>query len=693
MIHKLTFKVCVLFIIAVTRFRFPRNESLSSVLRRRYGDGLIKLTRKFERVNKKLRKSELDLSFLHKCDELLLFPNFLNFKVSNSNLKNSPSYDACRRLLLTEEIKYKERKITSLSIELQTIKDDLQINLNFIDYTHVTSCISQITDKYIDEHRTIQDKKLYHLIEKNGSYHNDPSKVIHNFSNYTLTPKEKSLLVKGLNYSINPGKLNYGDYCAEFEQLFVDVRNHAGLSHYNLDIVRSKFKDLALSSFNEHNKNPNKFSNLNKNEFDCLKNLANNNDIIIQKSDKGNAIVILNRSDYVERINEMLSDTSKFEKSNLNNNNILRHLSNVRKSFKFTLDNLLKAKKITQQTYFKLDPIGCKPGILYGLGKVHKSLVNGIPKFRPILSAIGSPFYGLSKFLVPILGPIAYGPYTILNSFSFNKEIQKQDHTFFMGSLDVDALFTSIPLEETINICLDELYKNETLVSNFTKSELKTLLELATKNALFIFDNKYFHQIDGVAMGSPLGPCLANIFMNFYEKIWLDNCPEDIRPIFYRRYVDDIFILCKSEDHLIKFKEYLNSKHPNINFTHEFEEDGKLPFLDMIINRNHGYIQTSVYRKPTFTGVYTHFHSFLPSAYKFGLLSTLLFRYFSLCLSFKLFHLEVLEFKRIFQRNGYPLSIINGAIFKFLNKIFVSKVLIHTVPKREYVITLPYLGP
>ena len=248
-------------------------------------------------------------------------------------------------------------------------------------------------------------------------------------------------------------------------------------------------------------------------------------------------------------------------------------------------------------------------------------------------------------------------------------------------------------MEETINICLDELYKNETLVSNFTKSELKTLLELATKNALFIFDNKYFHQIDGVAMGSPLGPCLANIFMNFYEKIWLDNCPEDIRPIFYRRYVDDIFILCKSEDHLIKFKEYLNSKHRNINFTHEFEEDGKLPFLDMIINRNHGCIQTSVYRKPTFTGVYTHFHSFLPSAYKFGLLSTLLFRYFSLCSSFKLFHLEVLEFKRIFQRNGYPLSIINGAIFKFLNKIFVSKVLIHTVPKREYVITLPYLGP
>ena len=85
--------------------------------------------------------------------------------------------------------------------------------------------------------------------------------------------------------------------------------------------------------------------------------------------------------------------------------------------------------------------------------------------------------------------------------------------------------------------------------------------------------------------------------------------------------------------------------------------DGKMHFLDNLIDRKGGKFITRVYRKPTFTGVYTHYESFLPSVYKFGLLLTLLFRYFSICSSFTLFHLEVIEFKNIFLKNGYPSNI------------------------------------
>lgn len=157
--------------------------------------------------------------------------------------------------------------------------------------------------------------------------------------------------------------------------------------------------------------------------------------------------------------------------------------------------------------------------------------------------------------------------------------------------------------------------------------------------------------------------------------------------------MDDIFVLFDCLEKLEKFKEYLNSKHPNINFTSEIEVDGKLPFLDILIDRNGGKITTSVYRKPTFTGLYTHFHSFLPSIYKFGLLSTILFRYFSICSSFSLFHKEIAEFKRIFLKNGYPLNIIDMCLKNFLTKLFTKKVLVDTVPKKEYIIVLPYLGP
>ena len=240
---------------------------------------------------------------------------------------------------------------------------------------------------------------------------------------------------------------------------------------------------------------------------------------------------------------------------------------------------------------------------------------------------------------------------------------------------------------------MDELFKDRDLVDKLSKREFKELLDLACKNSLFIFDGIYYNQIDGVAMGSPLGPCLANIFMNYHEKIWLDECPSEIKPKYYRRYVDDIFVLCESVEQLERFKDYLNSKHSNINFTSELEKDGKLPFLDMLIDRNDGKIETSVYRKPTFTGVYTHFHSFLPSMYKFGLLSTILFRYFSICSTFQLFHLEVLEFKNIFLRNGYSSKFIDVCIHKFLNKIFIKKIIVDTVPRRDYNIVLPYLGP
>ena len=87
------------------------------------------------------------------------------------------------------------------------------------------------------------------------------------------------------------------------------------------------------------------------------------------------------------------------------------------------------------------------------------------------------------------------------------------------------------------------------------------------KESSFMFNNKFYKQIDGVAMGSPLGPALAKIFMFGFEKKWLRYCLHGLKPVFYRRYADDIFVLFSSFDHAEKFKKYLSSKHPNIYFS------------------------------------------------------------------------------------------------------------------------------
>ena len=150
---------------------------------------------------------------------------------------------------------------------------------------------------------------------------------------------------------------------------------------------------------------------------------------------------------------------------------------------------------------------------------------------------------------------------------------------------------------------------------------------------IFTFNNKYYKQVDGVAMGSPLGPALANIFMCSFESKWLCDCPHDFKPAFYRSCIDDIFALFSSPNHADKFREYLSSKHPSIKFSVEKEEDDCFPFLDINIFHEND----KVYRKKnTFSGVYTNFKSFIPETYKIGLIKSL----FKLCSDFIKFHLE-----------------------------------------------------
>ena len=102
-----------------------------------------------------------------------------------------------------------------------------------------------------------------------------------------------------------------------------------------------------------------------------------------------------------------------------------------------------------------------------------------------------------------------------------------------MGSLEVDSLFTNIPFDENIDICLNQLFENTDTVQGFTKSKLKQLLCLAIKESYFIFNGLLYKQIDGVAMGSTLGPSLANAFLSYHEKNWLRNYPQGFKSVFY----------------------------------------------------------------------------------------------------------------------------------------------------------------
>ena len=190
---------------------------------------------------------------------------------------------------------------------------------------------------------------------------------------------------------------------------------------------------------------------------------------------------------------------------------------------------------------------------MYGLDKVHKIVTDGLPSFRPILSPTVTLTYKLAKFLVPILEPLTINEYIIKDSFTFAEELQSFDLKLLMASFDIESLFTNILFQETIDLCVENLFQDRTYVDNLSKYFYRELLTKTMSESLILFDQELYKQHDGVAMGSPLGPTLANVFLCYHENIWLQNCPSEFKTIIYRRYVDDTFLLFPSKHHIEKF--------------------------------------------------------------------------------------------------------------------------------------------
>ena len=138
------------------------------------------------------------------------------------------------------------------------------------------------------------------------------------------------------------------------------------------------------------------------------------------------------------------------------------------------------------------------------------------------------------KYLVPILSNFCRSDYVVRNSSQFVEQIStlKIDSNCCMASFDVENLFGSIPLYETIDICLDLCFGNESYFLGMDRPLFKKNLECAVGNSFFNFNGKFYKQTDGLEMGLPLSPTFADIFMSFHEKIWLDSCPSEFKPIF-----------------------------------------------------------------------------------------------------------------------------------------------------------------
>ena len=259
-----------------------------------------------------------------------------------------------------------------------------------------------------------------------------------------------------------------------------------------------------------------------------------------------------------------------------------------------------------------------------------------------------------------------------------------------MVSYDVTSLYTNIPLKETIKIAVDKIFENNENIK-IAKSELSKLFEFATSKTHFQFNGTIYDQIDGIAMGSPLAPALANLFMGFHEDKWLKS-EEGNKISLYKRYVDDIFCLVENQDMALSTLDFLNCQHDNIKFTIEKEKDNKLPFLDIKLEKTELGISTSVHKKDTDTGLLTNFSSFVCFKYKVSLIKCLIDRIFRINNSWTGFHKDIDKMKVILQKNGFPDNVIDKNISKTLDLKISETAKINSESKEDRFFTLPYIG-
>ena len=157
-------------------------------------------------------------------------------------------------------------------------------------------------------------------------------------------------------------------------------------------------------------------------------------------------------------------------------------------------------------------------------------------------------------------------------------------------------------------------------------------------------------------MGSPLSPVMANIYMEYFEKLALGTAP--LKPSMWLRYVDDTFVLWPHPEDPQSLLDHVNSIRTPIQFTMEKESDNKLAFLDVLVTRSEQAFNTSVYRKPTFTGQYLNFASNHPYSVKKGIVRCLQHRAKLISSDTDTYLREMRTINENLQSNGYPKNII-----------------------------------
>jgi len=627
---------------------------------------LVSEYRAIERIHVKIARSKERLLFLKRCCEEKVIPNSMSWFWKITEDVPFPN----------EALHYMKRRIQEIQEEINSnyfkIRQKKDSFFGKVDNSRLQSQLQQCFRQVGVDHRAKRkvelEEKLQKLIDKSPWSRFSIRKNVINKSSFFLKSHHIELLGYGLNFALPHEKRNLFSFVEHLEK---NKKSPESIKYncifMNLDQIFQSLK----SDFN--NFFPKRFRV-------ALAELKKEKSIRICKADKGSKIVIINKNDYNLKMQSLLNDTKVYKKI------IKNPLKKMQSKFNSGLKTISEKYGIISLKTFE-SRLPSLPYI-YGLPKIHK--IN--TPLRPIVSNVNCPTYKLSKWITKELSPL-------LGSFSNShlkhnvdllkrlKNVIPKNQKFI--SFDVSSLYTNVPLKAT----LDFLRRKMPLLDLDLSMPLDCyieLIELCLKNSFFQFEEHFYEQIYGLAMGCPLSSFLANMFLEHIESELLPRYT-GIVPTFWWRYVDDILSLVPSNFDLNHFLSFINNLYPTLKFTHEWEVDQKIPFLDVLIHNFKTKLSFSVYRKPTNSEGYLHFFSYSALYIKSGLAQSLFLRALRVC-SPEFLEDEIKHIFESLKKLAYPKHILNKSLTKARRTFFKSnKNIKNENNKKKRNIVIPYV--
>jgi hypothetical protein len=422
------------------------------------------------------------------------------------------------------------------------------------------------------------------------------------------------------------------------------------------DIEKAKhIRCLVIEQLRKHRRMK-VIQNLSKEDKRFLNEIKHDKSIVVCPADKGNAIVIEDRSNYMQKLDDQIQN-GDYAVCQTREQSII---DNLQKSILHQLQEM-KIGKTDRRSFMVTAPT---MPFVYLLIKVHKNEQPG----RAVVNQIGDPTYKLCEILTNILNPLdEEGAAYLKDSFHLKKMLKEVhlEEDYRLASLDVVALYPSIPVPKALEI-VEQRLKNDANLESRTKwsvDQIMKLLVICLETYFKTPDNRIYKQTDGTPIGKSISGPIASIYMNWLEESFVLNSIKDPRLILWKRYRDDVFIIWKGDSKALEsYKEVLNNIEPRIKFTMEFEKDGILPFLDLNVKRSQGKITTSIYRKPTHTQLYLHWRSNHGKNALLGTLKSLIHRAHKLIDEKEDLLQELQLLKDVFIQNGYPIHLIEKTI-------------------------------